>query len=224
MDNFHIYSKNQAIYLDIIQHDETALDKTITEALDLELIHLILKHARSCESCPVQLRYTHLFQIVVSQAAKYLKTPKELPYPLLICMIDLLKNDVSLLTTTTLRQFLTIACAGWHHEKIYVCRKSMELCIRIIPIVSNYDIALDAILAYIQLCRQHIRQQDILRFQSIEYTEFFHHTQFAFDRVTCKLLIELILCTCLKQDLNANYITTIQKELSGTSNVFVICY
>lgn len=222
MNEFHVYSKHRSIYSDVIQHSEAVLDifvNTLEHDNSFDLTHLILKHARSCESdtCPVQSRYVGLFPIIITKATSYLKKPHELPYSLLICMIDLVKNDVSQIPIKTLQQFIQIGCALWTHEKIYQCRKSMELCIRVIAIVSDYDIVLGQIIKYIQLCREHITEQDIDRFKSIEYTEFFHHSQqkFTFDRVTLKLLIELVLSTLSKQGLNANYITAIQHEITG---------
>lgn len=226
MNDFHIYNKNRAIYLDIIQHSatsETTLDTFIAnfynkeDTSDFDLLHLILKHGRNCQECNVEMRYTELFPLVINNVNK------EPPYPLLICMIDLLKNDITLLDTSTLHSFLETACLQWTHRKIYQCRKSMELCTLLAPVVHTDVVLLNAILAYIHLCRQHISQQDIDRFKSIDYTEFFFSSdssRFTFDRVTCKLLIELVLCTLLKQDLNLNYINTIHKQIINLYEVY----
>lgn len=234
--NFNNYRKNRTIYSDIIQHShasENTLDQFINafpnkdplqEQSDLDLLHLILKHARSCEleTCQTRSKQKDLFQLVIDSALPYVNSPHDLPYPLLICMIDIVKNDVShSLNKATLKSFLMIGCTLWNHPKIYQCRKSMELCTLIIPLVPNDENVLKEVLKYIQLCRKHIRQEDINRFKSIEYTEFFYQPRkedgFTFDRVTLKLLIELILCICLKRD--SRHISAIQKETEGKISV-----
>ncbi|KAI9484099.1 MAG: hypothetical protein EXX96DRAFT_594560 [Benjaminiella poitrasii] len=98
---------------------------------------------------------------------------------------------------------MTIACSLWNHDKIYMCRKSMELCYRLVPLMGD-DISYLAqnVIQYIRQVRFVISVNDLERMRSSEYTEFFYNdsSSITFDRGTIKTLIQIILLLIRKAD------------------------
>ncbi|KAI8094990.1 uncharacterized protein B0P05DRAFT_449446, partial [Gilbertella persicaria] len=89
----------------------------------------------------------------------------------------------------------------WWHEKVYMCRKSMELSYRMIPYIENDEPIITNVIRYIEDVSHCFKQQDLDRFQSIEYTEFFYTptiNTMTFDRETIKRLIQIIMALFLK--------------------------
>jgi hypothetical protein len=212
MAEFQIYNENHQFYLDIQQHKRVTfsqLEKRINsfDKLDelykqheLDLYHLILKHARACHleepsACAAQRNFTHLQRLILSILSSITLPPS---YSLLICLLDLVKNSPLSLSNETLHLFLSTTYPLWQHEKICMCRKSMELCKRIIPLLEKDDdrLLLPCTIKYIYNCKENVTRGDIERITSHEYTEFSYTpatNAMVFDRECIKLLIQIIL-------------------------------
>jgi hypothetical protein len=228
MDSFMIYQRNNDIFLKIIQHSPESNSllrdkikrKTRGESEQdlLDFFHLVLKHARTCSLTSVCASHIHskalnaLILRKISQSANASKSP---PYPLIVCMIDLVKNDPSILTAPVQKQFIQIACPLWQHESIYMRRKSMELCSRIIPLVDDVDVFIDSLKKYIDQCRQTMTQDDLELMRSDEYTEFFHDNTKNFDRETIKHAVHMTLKILLNPNVQKTPFYTLEKRIRG---------
>ncbi|KAI7903592.1 uncharacterized protein BX663DRAFT_507017 [Cokeromyces recurvatus] len=210
MNSFDIYSKNREIYDKFIRHSSESnrvLENKLFEFYklneieqnyELDFFHLIFKHARACDDCAMQTSITQLSQLVVDLVLNQRRTS----YPLLICMIDLVKSNDTL-SHSTLNQFMSVACSLWNHDKIYMCRKSMELCYRLIGLIqddSSYII--QNVIKYIRHYRLIMNRDDLENMRLPDYTEFFNDGCHAstFDRGTIKLLVQIILRLFLKKE------------------------
>ncbi|KAL9547347.1 hypothetical protein MBANPS3_006206 [Mucor bainieri] len=177
--------------------------------LDLDLIHSILKHDRACGSsfssaCAAQIFYPQLAQLVIDQTHDQKTT---LSYSLLVCMIDLVKHDGSL-TRLQSMHFISVASPLWSHHKIYICRKSMELCYRLVSRMPSVDdMMVDSVVSYIRQCRRHMTRLDVDKIRSPDYTEFYFDgdapSAMVFDRSTIRWLIQIIFAILLKQDVDS---------------------
>lgn len=194
MSQFLVFKRNQDFYSDVIQHAKTSTDelKRRIDAFlpidsELDLYHLILKHGRGCDypQCAANVHFHAMQHLLI--------TVSHTSYSLLVCRIDLVKNSPFSLSQDTLHAFFSFASPLWLHEKMYMRRKSMELCKRVIPLLEDMDIA--PIIHYIHTCRQTMTL-DMEKFQSLEYTEFFDTTA-SMDRECIKLLIQIILSVFL---------------------------
>lgn len=217
MTDFNVYNENQQFLLNIRQHKKetiSPLQDRIVKCYDitdkrrlqdeLDLYHLILKHGRGCDlepssACPAQHCFPQLEQMILRTfdfATVILK--QQVTYSMLICLLDVVKNSPLSLSTEWLHQLLFSSYDLWQHEKIYMCRKSMELCKRIIPLLEKDDdrLLLPCIIKYIRNCRSNMSRADIERIQAHEYTEFFFtsttNQKMIFDRECIKLLIQIV--------------------------------
>jgi hypothetical protein len=196
MTDFDIFQKNHEFYITYTQHTSQSIHQLQNrinnfhllnnrqQQHELDLYHLILKHNRHCDSCPNQVLLLHNFivQLVTANGITC--------YSLLKCMLGLVKNNC--LDQATLQQFLSLSCELWQHAQIYMCRKSMELCRRVIPLVKDTDMIVPYIIKHITKCRKNMTRDDIQRMQAPEYTEFFFHKG-EWDRECCKLLVQIVL-------------------------------
>lgn len=234
--DFDQYHKNQQILSQITRHTTSSIKILQTKIVqwndstekelekDLDLIHFIFKHGRACSSsfysaCAAQLLYPQLAQLIINQANDEKITT--LSYSLLICMIDLIKHDsLSSFSTSQSIQFISIACPLWSHHKVYICRKSMELCCRLLSRINDNEssIIVDKLILYIQQCRAQMTRADIEKIRSHEYTEFYFNSDnsstMVHDRSTIRWLIQIIFAVFLKQA--ENHLSLI-KEIKGKS-------
>ncbi|KAG2195692.1 hypothetical protein INT47_012913 [Mucor saturninus] len=190
MNPFQVFHDNKKFYLKISQHTDDCADElnrrirnfdSLQEKdAELELYHLILKHARHCDlsHCVAQQMEANLQHLILSFVSP--------SYPLLVCRLDLVKQDT--LNEGQLILLLDYACHLWSDPRIYVRRKSMELVQRIIPLLPQVDISL--ILQYLQTLD--ITFTDLDKILSSEYTEFFH-TPMTLDRECIKRLVQIVL-------------------------------
>lgn len=178
-------------------------------ASDLDLIHSILKHERACGSslssaCAARIFYPQLAQLVIDQTNDKKTT---LSYSLLVCMIDLVKHDS--LTPSQSMHFIAMASSLWSHHKIYTCRKSMELCCRLVSRMPSIEgTFIDRIVAYIRQCRTHMTRLDVDKIRSPDYTEFFFEdtpssSAMVYDRSTIRWLIQTTFAVLLKQGVDS---------------------
>jgi hypothetical protein len=219
--DFNQYHKNQQILSQITRHTTSSIkilqtkivqwnDSTENELeKDLDLIHFIFKHSRACSpsfssNCAAQLLYPQLAQLIINQTDDEKITM--LSYSLLICMIDLIKHDsLSPLPTSQSLRFISIACPLWSHHKIYICRKSMELCYRLLSRINDNEsgIIVDKLILYIQKCHARLSRADVEKIRSHEYTEFYFNgdnlSMMVYDRSTIRWLIQIIFALFLKQ-------------------------
>lgn len=201
MTDFNTYHENYTLYTQIIHHEKTAINKCLQRVRssviitdhELDFYHWILKHVRACDEEP---ECEILGQVVQKRIQDILGVHQKVvnSYPLLVCIIDIVKND-TLLDNDTLYQFVSLTCHLWQNEKIYMCRKSMELCKRILPIIPDTQVILPSVIHYIKTCKTVLTRQDIIKMRSPDYTEFFHHPthHFTFDRECIKLIIQIII-------------------------------
>ncbi|KAI8063137.1 hypothetical protein BDF21DRAFT_347497 [Thamnidium elegans] len=131
-------------------------------------------------------------------------------------MIDLVKNN-NQLDKNTLHQFITLTCHLWQHKNIYVCRKSIELCKRILPLLPDAAVILPQVVQYIEICQTVLTRQDIIRMQSPEYTEFFYNSPdcFTFDRECIKLMIQIMLSLFLYHPQHESILLAAMKDVHG---------
>ncbi|KAG1467996.1 hypothetical protein G6F56_004091 [Rhizopus delemar] len=198
MNAFEIYCIQNHQYLHIKQHTEKSeglilelISKQDPKSHDLDLLHKILKHARACpKPCSARQLTAEIRTFVLSQ----LDTPS---LPLIVCLIDLLKNN----TLDSTDELIDWGCRLWQHPSIYVVRKAMELCKRAQDRAQEANLSLVAqIIQYITQCQASISPQDIERLQSAEYTEFFY-TQprnITCDRQSIQRLVQNILSVLFK--------------------------
>jgi len=228
MMDFDQYQENQQILSLITAHTASSVKKLKAKLVqwnnstekeiesDLDLIHPILKHHRACGSsfssaCAAQIFYPQLALLVIDQT----NDKTTLPYSLLMCMIDLVKDDS--LTALQSMHFISLASPLWSHHKIYICRKSMELCYRLVSrMESVQDTILDRVISYIRQCRTHMTRLDIEKIRLPDYTEFYFDdvvSTMVYDRSTMRWLIQIILEVLLKQDVGS--IQTLIAEIKG---------
>ncbi|KAK4515058.1 uncharacterized protein ATC70_002668 [Mucor velutinosus] len=235
MDFYH-YQQQQQLLSHITAHTASSIKKLETRLVqwnsstekevesDLDLIHSILKHDRACGSsyssaCAAQIFYPQLAQLVIDQTHK----KSRLSYSLLMCMIDLAKHDS--LTTLQSMHFISVAIPLWSHHKIYICRKSMELCYRLVSrMPSIEDGIVDRVISYTGQCRMHMTRLDVEKIRSPDYTEFyFDDTPSAMvcDRSTIRWLIQIIFVVLLKQNVDSlgRLITEI-KDLCKSNHIY----
>jgi hypothetical protein len=227
MDHYLIYQRNNDIYLNIIQHmpesSDLLLDKIKKETREeseqdlLDFLHLILKHARSCSLTSVCASHLHSKALIAFILQKVSTASSNPPYPLIICMIDLVKNDPTILTTIVQQQFLQLASPLWHHESIYVRRKSMELCSRMIPYADNLQIYIDNLKQFINQCQKTMTKDDLKLMCSDEYTEFFYNTAKCFDRETIKIAVHMTLKILLNPNVQQDQFGSLKKKVLGKS-------
>ncbi|PHZ13656.1 uncharacterized protein RHIMIDRAFT_280089 [Rhizopus microsporus ATCC 52813] len=200
MNRFQVYAHRCQILENIQKHTEKSIglildiikeDKGAVEDDDFDLLHKILKHIRSCEhqQCAPKQLAQEIRSFVLSQL-RYYKKPN---YPLLVCLLDLVKNN-SLDDTGWL---IGLGCTLWYENSIYIVRKAMELCLRAQEKIDKAESTLFTnVIQYISSCQQHITAQDITRFRSYEYTEFFYtevNRVMTCDRECFRLLAQIVL-------------------------------
>ncbi|CEP06847.1 hypothetical protein [Parasitella parasitica] len=220
--DFDLYQQNQQTLSQVIRHTTSSIKILQTRIVqwtnatekeiqaDLDLIHLIFKHARACCSsfasvCAAQNLYPQLAQFVLDQTNDGKTTAPS--YSLLVCMIDLVKRDSLFpLSSSQLHNFVAIASPLWSQRKIYMCRKSMELCYRLMSSVIDNDhgsIIVNNVILYIRQCRTHMTRADVERIRSDEYTEFYFNGSdtlpMIYDRTTFKWLVQIIFAVFSKQ-------------------------
>ena len=200
MTDFVLFQKNRKYYKQLTYHSKDVRVEitkrvnqfntlnAIEQQHELDLYHDLLKHARACDGCIVALE--RIEQLLIKDI---LPNTQTVSYPLLVCIIDIVKNGQCTIDATTQWDILNLTLDLWRHDKVYMCRKSMELCKRMIPLLESGNDLLLHILDYIKLCSSHITQHDLERFQSIEYTEFFHTFSIPFDRECIKLIVQITL-------------------------------
>ncbi|KAI9259051.1 hypothetical protein BY458DRAFT_517622 [Sporodiniella umbellata] len=193
MNAFEIYCQQSNQYLDIKQHTEKS-EKIVLDLLslrspkehDLDFLHKILKHARSCpKPCPTKQLTAEIRSFLLSQ----LDAPS---LSLTVCLIDLIKNDA----LGDYGQIIDWGCKLWENRPVYMVRKAMELCQRAqdkSPLNPNLVVQ---ITQYITQCQSF--SKDIERFQSVEYTEFFHTPETSYDRQSIQKLVQNILSVLSK--------------------------
>lgn len=225
MTNFFTFKKNNDFYIEITQHSQNvylALENRVKrfhslndreQQHELDLYHKILKHERACEevSCTVVTKKCEPIRTLIIE--DILPNTRVLSsYSLLICMIDIIKNHPFTLECNTQRKLLSLTCDLWQHEKIYFCRKSLELCKRTIPLLSaeNAQQILPHVIQYTRACRNNLTEMDIDRLRSLDHTDFFHTplAKMTCDKECIKLITQITLSLFLyhpmDQDDNIN--------------------
>lgn len=211
MADFSIFKRNNDFYIEITQHSANAyleLENRVKkfhslnereQQHELDLYHKILKHERACEedSCPVVAGQCEPIQILIVEDI-IPNTRAISSYSLLICMIDIIKNHPLTLDHHKQKMFLSLACDLWQqHEKIYVCRKSLELCNRIIPLLSAEDAQqmLSHVVHYLRTCRNNLTEKEVDRLRSLDHTDFFYTplANMTCDKECIKLITQITL-------------------------------
>ncbi|KAI8639607.1 hypothetical protein BD408DRAFT_445883 [Parasitella parasitica] len=223
--DFDRYQQNQQILSQVTRHTTSSIkilqtrvaqwnNATVKEMqADLDLVHFIFKHGRACcssfaSACAAQILYPQLARLVLDQTND--KKTTALSYSLLVCMVDLVKQDsLFSLTSSQLLKFITMASPLWLHHKIYICRKSMELCYRLLyhAIDDNQgSIIVNSVVLYIRQCRIHMTRADVEKIRSHEYTEFYFNyfngvdtLPMIYDRTTITWLVQITFALFLKQ-------------------------
>lgn len=217
--DFDHYQQQQQLLSHITAHTACSIKKLEAKLIqwsnstekevesDLGLIHSIFKHNRTCGSsfssaCAAQMLYPQLAQLVIDQTND---NKTSLSYSLLMCMIDLVKHDS--LTTLQSMHFISMASPLWSHHKVYICRKSMELCYRLVSrMLSVKGAIIDRVISYIHQCRVHMTRLDVEKIRSPDYTEFYFDdtpSAMVYDRSTIRWLIQIIVAILLKQDMSS---------------------
>lgn len=232
MADFSTFKRNNDFYIEIAQHSPNAyfeLENRVKnfhslnereQQHELDLYHKILKHERACEedSCAVVASQCEPIQTLILKDILP-NTRVITSYSLLVCMIDIIKNHPLALEHHTQRMFLSLTCDLWQHEKIYLCRKSLELCNRIIPLLSAEDAQqiLSPVVQYLRTCRDYLTEQDIDRLRSLDHTDFFYTplTNMTCDKECIKLITQITLSLFLYHpmdrdaDINKEFISEI---------------
>lgn len=226
MNSFTIYQRNNALYQKIIQHlpeSKHLLNNKMrrrargeSEEELLDFYHLVLKHARACSLTSVCAAHLYSKPLIV-RILEFVDASKTPTYPLIVCMIDLVKNDPGILTEPIREQFLQIACPLWQHESIYMRRKSMELCSRIAPYADTVVVFIECLKKFIDQCQQTMTRDDVERLRSEEYTEFFHHNENTegFDRETIKLAVQMTLKILLNPNIKSQPFDMLGRRITG---------
>ncbi|KAG0750223.1 hypothetical protein G6F62_002725 [Rhizopus arrhizus] len=200
MNAFQVYAHHNEIYLHVKQHTDNSqkwivqlISKQKADQYDLDLLHKILKHTRSCHLCPAKQLMEEIKSFILSQLDISTQKPT---LPLLVCLMDLVKNHALACD----HWLIEMACSLWYEPSINTVRKAMELCRRVQDRLEEADVTLVThILRYISHCQSSLDMQDIDRFRSGEYTEFFYTpTSIVCDRECIKLLVQIILSLLFK--------------------------
>ncbi|GAA5807796.1 hypothetical protein MFLAVUS_001175 [Mucor flavus] len=220
MKDFITYHENYSLYQKVIHHEKSAIDQCNQRIIqaskvptdhELDFYHWILKHVRACE----ESQCYQLGQAIQDVILHILSSQPQInSCSLLVCMIDLVKND-NQLDKNTLHQFISLTCHLWQHKKIYMCRKSIELCKRILPSLPEAAVILPQVVQYIVTCQTVLTRQDIAQMQSPEYTDFFYNSPgcFTFDRECIKLMIQIVLSLFLYHPQHELVLLTAMKDV-----------
>ncbi|KAI8386895.1 hypothetical protein BD560DRAFT_452473 [Blakeslea trispora] len=89
----------------------------------------------------------------------------------------------------------------WWDKRIYMCRKSMELCNRMIPLTSKSNEIATSLIQYLHDLSGCLTREIVIQFNQADYTEFAYQpvdSQLTLDRETIKLTVQMIIGLLLK--------------------------